>query len=101
MIVGALRPGFVPVSVLRELCLAAKPGGYVCMSRNGLESQSGHQYKLSLEAELQLMEEEGLWSHVTTRETDRYMIDMYKYCDAEQKDKYVHGTMYLYRKSLQ
>jgi len=26
MIVGALRPGFVPVSVIRELCLAAKPG---------------------------------------------------------------------------
>ncbi|TNN34074.1 Williams-Beuren syndrome chromosomal region 27 protein [Liparis tanakae] len=99
MIVGALRDGFVPVSVVRELCLAAAPGGYVCMSRNGLESESGNQYKVSLEAELQLMEEEGLWSHVTTKEIDQYMIDVYN-CDHVQKDKYVHGTMYLYRKSL-
>jgi len=70
------------------------------MSRNGLESESGNQYKVSLEAELQLMEEEGLWSHVTTKEMDWYMIDVYSNCDHVQKDKYLHGTMYLYRKFL-
>jgi len=30
MIVGALRDGFVPFSVVRELCLAAAPGTQLC-----------------------------------------------------------------------
>ncbi|XP_068586090.1 methyltransferase-like protein 27 isoform X2 [Cebidichthys violaceus] len=100
MIVGALRDGFVPVSVIRELCLAAKPGGYICMSRNDLKSESGNKYKVSMEKELQLMEEEELWSHVTTKEMDKYMIDMYDNCEDMQNEKYLYGTMYLYRKSL-
>ncbi|XP_034409975.1 methyltransferase-like protein 27 [Cyclopterus lumpus] len=101
MIIGALRDGFVPFGVIRELCLAAKPGGYVCMSRNGRESESGNQYKVSLEKELLLMEEEGLWSHVITKEIDRYMIDVYDDSDHVQSERYIHGTMYLYRKALQ
>ncbi|XP_075937203.1 methyltransferase-like protein 27 [Anarhichas minor] len=100
MIVGALRDGYVPVSVIRELCLAAKPGGYICMSRNGLKSESGNKYKVSMEKELQLMEEEELWSHVITKEMDRYMIDVSDNCEDVQNDKYLSGTMYLYRKSL-
>nr|ACQ57855.1 Williams-Beuren syndrome chromosomal region 27 protein [Anoplopoma fimbria] len=99
MIVGALRDGFVPVSVIRELCLAAKPGGYVCMSRNNTKSESGNKYKVSMEKELQLMEEEGLWTHVITKEMDKYMIDVYNYGEGEQNEKYLYGTMYLYRKS--
>ncbi|XP_056295807.1 methyltransferase-like protein 27 [Pseudoliparis swirei] len=101
MIVGALRQGFVPVSVIRELCLAAKPGGYICMSRICLESEAANEYKVSLEAELQLMEEEGLWSHVNTKVTEKYMIDVYNNCDDVQNDKYTNGAKYLYRKSLQ
>ncbi|KAK9522328.1 hypothetical protein VZT92_018802 [Zoarces viviparus] len=100
MIVGGLRYDHVPVSVIRELCLAAKPGGHICMSRNGLKSESGNKYKVSMEKELQLMEEEGLWSHVITKEMDKYMIDVYSNGEDAQNEKYVPGTMYLYRKSL-
>uniref|UniRef100_A0A3Q3GM25 Methyltransferase-like protein 27 n=1 Tax=Labrus bergylta TaxID=56723 RepID=A0A3Q3GM25_9LABR len=60
VIIGALRAGFVPVSVIRELWQAAKPGGYVCMSRVDPKSESGEKYKLSMKRELQQMEEEGL-----------------------------------------
>ncbi|XP_039662973.1 methyltransferase-like protein 27 isoform X2 [Perca fluviatilis] len=94
MIVGALRDSFVPVSVVRELCYAAKPGGYVCMSRVDPKSESGDKYKVCLEKELQLMEDEGLWTRVISQEMDRYMMDVYL------DDQYLYGTMYLYRKSL-
>ncbi|KAM6943967.1 uncharacterized protein PEZ65_001896 [Lycodopsis pacificus] len=100
MIVGGLRYDHVPVSVIRELCHAAKPGGHICMSRNGQKSESGNKYKVSMEKELQLMEEEGLWSHVITKEMGKYMIDVYDNCEDVQNEKYVPGTMYLYRKSL-
>ncbi|XP_028437474.1 methyltransferase-like protein 27 [Perca flavescens] len=94
MIVGALRDSFVPVSVVRELCCAAKPGGYVCMSRVDPKLESGDKYKVCLEKELQLMEDEGLWTRVISQEMDRYMMDVY------YDDQYLYGTMYLYRKSL-
>ncbi|KAJ4928651.1 hypothetical protein JOQ06_004278 [Pogonophryne albipinna] len=32
ILVGGLGAGFAPVSVVRELCHAAKPGGFVCMA---------------------------------------------------------------------
>ncbi|XP_068436623.1 methyltransferase-like protein 27 [Clinocottus analis] len=100
IIVGALRDGFVPVSVTRELCLAAKAGGYVCMSRNGLKTESGNKYKESLESELQLMQDEGLWSHVATKQIDKYMLDVSIDNQDVQLERYVPGTLYLYRKSL-
>ncbi|XP_037639605.1 methyltransferase-like protein 27 isoform X1 [Sebastes umbrosus] len=100
IIVGALRDGFVPVSVVRELCDAAKPGGYICMSRVDPKSESGNKYKVSMEKELQLMEEEGLWTHVITREMDKYMMDVYNICKDVHDEQYLNGTMYLYRKSL-
>ncbi|KAF1388569.1 hypothetical protein PFLUV_G00091660 [Perca fluviatilis] len=100
MIVGALRHGFVPVSVVRELCYAAKPGGYVCMSRVDPKLESGDKYKVCLEKELQLMEDEGLWTRVISQEMDRYVIDVNNYLKDQHDDKYLYGTMYLYRKAL-
>ncbi|XP_030606120.1 methyltransferase-like protein 27 [Archocentrus centrarchus] len=101
MIIGALRDGFVPVSVIRELCNATKPGGYVCMSRVDPKSESGDKYKASMEQELQLMVEEGLWTLVDTKELNRYMLDVYNDKSKKEEDEeYLHGTMYLYRKSL-
>ncbi|XP_078100614.1 methyltransferase-like protein 27 [Sander vitreus] len=100
MIVGALRDGFVPVSAVRELCYAAKPGGYVCMSRVDLKSESGAKYKACLEKELQLMEDEGLWTHVISQEMNRYMINVYNDRKDQHDDQYLYGTMYLYRKAL-
>ncbi|XP_074539224.1 methyltransferase-like protein 27 [Halichoeres trimaculatus] len=96
VIVGALRHEHIPVSIIRELCQAAKPGGYVCMSRVDPNSELGDKYKECMEKELRLMEEEGLWSCVTNEEMKNYMIDV----SNKQEDKFLVGTMYLYRKSL-
>ena len=64
------------------------------MSRVDPKSESGDKYKVCLEKELQLMEDEGLWTRVISQEMDRYMMDVYL------DDQYLYGTMYLYRKSL-
>ncbi|XP_037639608.1 uncharacterized protein LOC119496401 isoform X4 [Sebastes umbrosus] len=93
VIIGALREGHVPVSILRELSDAAKPGGYICMSRSDSKSECGKEYKVSMEKELQQMEEEGLWTHVMTEEMHKYMMDF-------DGDEYLRGTMHLYKKSL-
>ncbi|KAM9353162.1 methyltransferase-like protein 27 [Symphorus nematophorus] len=101
IIVGALGEGYVPVNVVRELCNAAKPGGYVCMSRVDKKSESGNKYKASLERELQLMEEEGLWARVVAEEMNKYMVDVFnenKDEQSEQSEQYVEGKMFLYRK---
>uniref|UniRef100_A0A4W6DRY9 Methyltransferase domain-containing protein n=1 Tax=Lates calcarifer TaxID=8187 RepID=A0A4W6DRY9_LATCA len=100
IIIGALRDGFVPVSVVRELCDAAKPGGYICMSRVNLKSESGEQYRECMERELQLMEEEGLWTHLVTKDMDKYMMDVYNSSKVEElTNQYLNGSMYLYKKS--
>ncbi|XP_034021438.1 methyltransferase-like protein 27 [Thalassophryne amazonica] len=99
IIVGALGVGFVPVSVVRELCKAATPGGYICMIKGDHRSEDHDEYKVALEMELQLMEEEKLWSRVSVKEFDKYMTDMYS--EDVQEDKYVTGTGYLYRKNLE
>ncbi|CAJ1061266.1 methyltransferase-like protein 27 [Xyrichtys novacula] len=96
VIVGALRHEHIPVSIIRELHQATKPGGYVCMSRVDPNSELGDKYKECLERELQQMEEEGLWTHVASEEMKDYMMDV----SNKQEDKYLGGTMYLYRKSL-
>ncbi|XP_074539221.1 methyltransferase-like protein 27 [Halichoeres trimaculatus] len=102
-IIGALRPDFVPVSVLRELHQAAKPGGLICMSRVDPKSEAGAEYRRCMERELRLMEEEGLWTPVATAEMDRYMVDVYNQhtqVEGEEKEQYLSGTIYLYRSSV-
>ncbi|XP_049902150.1 methyltransferase-like protein 27 isoform X2 [Epinephelus moara] len=80
--------------------LPAPTGGYICMSRVDPKSESGNNYKVSLEKELQLMEEEGLWTHVDTKEIDKYMMTVYNNHNNNKNEQYLDGTMYLYRKSL-
>lgn len=71
------------------------------MSRVDPKSESGNKYKTSMERELQLMVEEGLWSPVDTKEMHRYMMDVYNDKSKDEKrEKFLQGTMYLYRKSL-
>lgn len=71
------------------------------MSRVDPKCESGNKYKTSMERELQLMVEEGLWSPVDTKEMHRYMMDVYNHKSKdEKKEEFLHGTMYLYRKSL-
>ncbi|TKS82765.1 Methyltransferase-like protein 27 [Collichthys lucidus] len=94
IMVGALDDGFAPVSVVRELCHAAKPGGLVCMARGDHRATSSHRYKKDLERELQLMEEDGLWSPVRVQHVHRYMQDPH-----EEEERYITGNVYLYRKS--
>ncbi|KAI3360727.1 hypothetical protein L3Q82_012870, partial [Scortum barcoo] len=102
IIVGALDAGFAPVSVVRELCHAAKPGGFVCMARGDHTGEPANRYKKDLERELQLMEEEGLWRPAGVRRTDRYMEDPHVKTDRDRKDlqeeRYISGTVYLYQK---
>ncbi|XP_034410324.1 methyltransferase-like protein 27 [Cyclopterus lumpus] len=104
IIVGALDPGFAPVSVVRELCHAAKPGGLVCMSRGDHRGAAGLDYKKDLERELQLMQEEGLWSPVGLKHTDRYMEDPHlntqRVQELQQDQRFISGTAYLYKKAL-
>ncbi|XP_042346311.1 methyltransferase-like protein 27 [Plectropomus leopardus] len=100
IIVGALRECSVPVSVIRELCQAAKPGGYVCMTRIEPKSEAGNKYKMSLEKEHQLMVTEKLWTCVDAKEIDKYVIDAYTENKNEQNKQYLGGSMYIYRKSI-
>lgn len=99
VIIGALRHGFVPVSTIRELCQAAKPGGYVCMSRVEIKLESGDEYKRCMERELQLMVEEGLWTLVATGEINKYIKDVYHENDKQENEKFLDGCIYLYRKA--
>ncbi|XP_036971785.1 methyltransferase-like protein 27 [Acanthopagrus latus] len=104
IIVGALDAGFVPVSVVRELCHAAKPGGLICMARGDHTQTPSERYKRELEKELQLMEEGGLWSLVGIKRTERYMENPHltneKGGKGEQEKQYISGTVYLYKKSM-
>ncbi|XP_038547853.1 methyltransferase-like protein 27 [Micropterus salmoides] len=104
IIVGALDAGFVPVSVVRELCRAAKPGGLVCMARGDHTGGPAQRYKQDLERELQLMQEEGLWSLVGLKQTDRYMENPHLNPERDRKqlqeERFISGTVYLYEKSI-
>ncbi|XP_047455065.1 methyltransferase-like protein 27 [Mugil cephalus] len=97
ILVGALDVDYAPVSVVRELCSASKPGGFICMSRKNHVGKKSEEYKQDLERELQLMEEEGLWSPVGIKQEERYMMDV----TAHSEEKYVGGNVYLYKKSAE
>ncbi|XP_061574577.1 methyltransferase-like protein 27 [Cololabis saira] len=99
ILVGALDVGFAPVSVVRELCQAAKPGGLVCIGRGNHKGVESDRYKTELETELQLMEDEGLWSRVDAREEDGYMMDVKAETNATPEEACISGNLYLYRKS--
>uniref|UniRef100_A0A671VJE6 Methyltransferase-like protein 27 n=1 Tax=Sparus aurata TaxID=8175 RepID=A0A671VJE6_SPAAU len=98
IITGSLHEDYVPVSVVREFCDALKPGGFACMTAVDRKTELGDKYRASLQRELQLMEEEGRWTHVSTHQIEQYMLDVYR--DDKQNKHYIQGTMYLYRKSL-
>ncbi|XP_037639626.1 methyltransferase-like protein 27 isoform X1 [Sebastes umbrosus] len=104
IIVGGLDVGFAPVSVVRELCAAAKPGGFVCIARGDHRGTPANEYKKDLERELQLMEEDGLWSPVGLKQTDRYMEDPHLSPEIlkslQKEERYLSGSFYLYRKSI-
>ncbi|KAM9783307.1 methyltransferase-like protein 27 [Neosynchiropus ocellatus] len=93
---GALDVGFVPISVVRELCSAAKSGGYICISRGHHKGEQHVRFKQELEAELKSMEQEGLWSHMGTKHNPHYMEK--KKVDSDEKE-FIDGVVYLYRKN--
>ncbi|XP_034541718.1 methyltransferase-like protein 27 [Notolabrus celidotus] len=104
ILVGGLGEGFIPVSIVRDLCHAAKPGGLVCMTRGNHSKGEEMEYKDELERELQLMEQEGLWSQVGTKHTDRYMGDVHSSTNGDQnnlqEEQFISGSIYLYKKSI-
>ncbi|KAG7224607.1 hypothetical protein INR49_011360, partial [Caranx melampygus] len=91
VIIGALSVDHVPVCVLRELCSACKPGGYVCMaSRHGHDNM---EFIASLERESKQMEEEGLWSCVVANVVEDWARNV-----SEPEGCYVPGSIYLYKR---
>lgn len=69
------------------------------MSRGDHSLETAKNYKKDLERELLLMEEEGLWSLVGTKQSERYMADMHTDDKDLQGKGYITGTVYLYKKS--
>ncbi|KAK0144471.1 Methyltransferase-like protein 27 [Merluccius polli] len=92
LIVAALSIGNVPVCIAKNLCKAAKPGGLVCMTTR--TNRDNAQYKVSLEQQLKLMEEEGLWSCVNVTE-----VKEWERAVEEHEEEYISGCVYLYRVS--
>ncbi|XP_064207385.1 methyltransferase-like protein 27 isoform X2 [Anguilla rostrata] len=92
LIVGALGSGHLPVTIIRELWKVAKPGGYICLTTRGDESNK--EYKNHLELTLNEMEKEGLWSRVSVME-----VEDWEKAVSEQESGYISGAVYLYRKS--
>ncbi|XP_049438618.1 methyltransferase-like protein 27 isoform X1 [Epinephelus fuscoguttatus] len=104
IVTGGMDAGFIPVSAVREFCDAAKPGGFVCISRGDHTATPSIEFRKELERELQLMEDEGLWSPVGVKETDKYMenphLDAERVKDLQQEERYISGRVYLYKKSI-
>lgn len=91
MIVGALSDGQVPVKVIREFCMASKPGGFTCLTTRG--NKDNLVYKASLEQELQTLEEQGLWKCVKV-----VTIDQWERGVSHDEAGYIPGSVYLYQK---
>ncbi|XP_035991452.1 methyltransferase-like protein 27 isoform X2 [Fundulus heteroclitus] len=100
VLVGGLGVGFAPVCVVRELCEAAKPGGLICVARGNHTTPEEREFGVHLNREVQLMEEEGLWSRVAVRQVDRYMLDPQLKTKVQGDMVYIPGSLYLYRKSV-
>lgn len=52
-------------------------------------------YKVSLECELEQMEQEGLWTRVEVTEVGDWELAV-----SEEEHGYIPGTVYLYKKQL-
>ncbi|XP_037639629.1 methyltransferase-like protein 27 isoform X4 [Sebastes umbrosus] len=90
-------------SLYQDLKLALL-GGFVCIARGDHRGTPANEYKKDLERELQLMEEDGLWSPVGLKQTDRYMEDPHLSPEIlkslQKEERYLSGSFYLYRKSI-
>lgn len=91
MIVGALSDGQVPVKVVRELCMATKPGGFTCLTTRS--NKDNLVYKASLEQELKALEEQGLWRCVQV-----VTVEQWERAVSHHEDGYIPGAVYIYQK---
>lgn len=91
MIIGALSDGQVPVKVVRELCMAAKPGGFICLTTRA--NKNNLVFKASLEQELQTLVEQALWKCVQV-----VTIDQWERGVSRDEEGYIPGAVYLYQK---
>nr|XP_046248615.1 methyltransferase-like protein 27 [Scatophagus argus] len=100
VMVGALQPNLVPFSVFRDLCNVTKPGGLICLTK-AQHRTDPEGFMASLERELQLLEDEGLWTHVGFNKSDRYITDSNMLGREDMQDeRFLSGTVYLFRKPL-
>uniref|UniRef100_A0A673H819 Methyltransferase like 27 n=1 Tax=Sinocyclocheilus rhinocerous TaxID=307959 RepID=A0A673H819_9TELE len=84
IIVGALSVGQVPLTVIKELWDATKPG-----------NTDDREYKAELQQMIRALEEEQKWSHVTVVEEEEWEKAV-----SEQDSGYIPGAIYLYQKSF-
>ncbi|XP_068186864.1 methyltransferase-like protein 27 [Antennarius striatus] len=92
MIVGAMSAYTkVPVSLVREMCKALKPGGYICISTR--DAPGNKEFKAALEYELKQDEAEGLITCVEFNHVKEYELGV-----LEEEPGYISGLVYLYKK---
>ncbi|KAK7878754.1 hypothetical protein WMY93_030914 [Mugilogobius chulae] len=91
IIVGGLSVGNVPVKVARELCMATKTGGYICLTTRS--NQDNLAYKACLEQELKTLEEQGLWRRVQV-----VNVDQWERAVSHDEQGYIPGAVYLYQR---
>ncbi|XP_042561060.1 methyltransferase-like protein 27 [Clupea harengus] len=93
VIVGALSVGQVPVSVIEELWVATKPGGYICLTTRA--NPDNLEYKAELELTLDEMTRDGSLVRVSVTE-----VEEWERAVQEHETGYIPGAVYLYRKAL-
>lgn len=73
------------------------------MVRGHYRGTAAEEYRKDLEGELQLMEEEGLWSLIAVKQSDRYLVNLHQNAETDQshaqEESYIRSSVYLYKKS--
>ncbi|XP_057677493.1 methyltransferase-like protein 27 isoform X2 [Corythoichthys intestinalis] len=90
VITGTLSASHLPPKVIRELCRAAKPGGFVCMTAKG--DRENLDYKMDLECEMKKMVDEGQWRRYDVTDVTLWQRDLI------DDQEYMAGCVYLFQK---
>ncbi len=83
-----------------QMTLSLSSGGLICVTKTHHKTDSDES-TVAVKRVLELLEEEGLWNHVEIKKCDRYIKDT-SIIDRKdmQDEKYISGTLYLFRKPL-
>lgn len=74
------------------------------MVRGHYRGTAAEDYRKDLKRELQLMEEEGLWSLIAVKHRDRYLVNLHQNAETDERDtreeSYIRSSLHLYKKSV-